>query len=210
MKKYKAIIFDLGGVIINIDYTLTQRAFAKLGIDEKNEFYSKKKQTKIFDKLEIGTICNTQFLKELQKKSNNSTLQEIKDAWNSMLLDMPKERLDFIHSLKENYTIYLLSNTNSIHINRIKKDMGKKKWEYFISLFDKIYLSHEIGMRKPNKKAFQVILKENDLKPEEVLFIDDSSQHINSARELKINCHLLKKTENIVTLLLDKARLKHH
>ena len=102
MKKHKAIIFDLGGVIINIDYTLTQRAFAKLGIDEKNEFYSKKKQTKIFDKLEIGKISNTQFLKELQKKSNNSTLQEIKDAWNSMLLDMPKERLDFIHSLKKN------------------------------------------------------------------------------------------------------------
>ena len=127
----------------------------------------------------------------------------MENAWNAMLLDLPQKRLKYIKKLKNTYKIFLLSNTNEIHINAFKRNLGGTKWSEFKSLFDKMYLSHEIGYRKPNKEAFQIILKENDLQTREVYFIDDSLHHIKAAENLGINCHYLQETEDIREVFLD-------
>ncbi len=200
MKNIKAIIFDLGGVILNINYRLTIDAFQKLGVKNADLFYSKKVQTPIFDKLEIGAITPTSFLTALQKYCTNTNKSEIEKAWNAMLLDLPESRLNHIQKLNKNYKIFLLSNTNEIHINAFRKKIGEKRWLQFSSLFTKMYLSHEIGFRKPNKEAFQIILDENKLKANEVFFIDDSPQHIKAAKSLGIQSHYLLEGEKITTL----------
>lgn len=200
MKNIKAIIFDLGGVILNIDYRLTIAAFEKLGIKNADLFYSKKEQAPIFDKLEIGAITPPYFLTALQKYCANTEKSEIEKAWNAMLLDLPESRLIHIQKLSKNYKIFLLSNTNEIHINAFRKKIGKKRWLQLSSLFTKIYLSHEIGFRKPNKEAFEIILDENKLKANDVFFIDDSPQHIQAARMLGIQSHYLLKGEEITDL----------
>jgi HAD superfamily hydrolase (TIGR01509 family) len=203
MKKCKAIIFDLGAVILNINYQNTIDEFTKLGVKNASTFYSKKVQTNLFNQIETGMISSNKFLKALQKETKNANIKQVEQAWNAMLLDLPEERLQRIKKLKKNHTIYLLSNTNAIHIDAFKKQLGNKKWLSFCELFDKMYLSHELGLRKPDVKIFEYILKEQKLKAEEVFFIDDSPQHIASAKKIGIHCHHLLDDEDIITLFPD-------
>jgi len=203
MKKYKAIIFDLGAVILNINYQNTINEFTKLGVKNAATFYSKKVQTNLFNQIETGMISSNEFLKALQKETKNANIIQVEQAWNAMLLDLPEKRLQLIKNLKNNHIIYLLSNTNAIHINAIKKQLGNNKWLAFCELFDKMYFSHELGLRKPDIKIFEYILKEQKLKAEEVFFIDDSPQHIAGAKKLGIHCHHLLDNEDIITLFPD-------
>ena len=203
MKKCKAIIFDLGAVILNINYQNTIDEFTKLGVNNAATFYSKKVQTNLFNQIETGMISSNEFLKALQKETKNANINQVEKAWNAMLLDLPEERIQLIEKLKNNYSIYLLSNTNAIHIDAIKKQLGERKWLAFCKLFDKMYLSHELGLRKPDVKIFEYILKEQKLKAEEVFFIDDSPQHIASAKKIGIHCHHLLDDEDIITLFPD-------
>ena len=203
MKNYKAIIFDLGGVILNIDYLLTINEFEKLGIENASDFYSKKMQNPIFDKIEVGEINSKEFMEALKKKCNNTSLEQVENAWNAMLSDLPQNRLTLIKKLRDKYKIFLLSNTNEIHMQAFQNKIGEKTWVEFSALFDKIYLSFEIGFRKPAESAFKIILKENNLKPNEVLFIDDSPQHIETAERLGMNCYYLLDEEDITTIFPD-------
>jgi putative hydrolase of the HAD superfamily len=203
MKKCKAIIFDLGAVILNINYQNTIDEFTKLGVNNATTFYSKKVQTNLFNQIETGIISSNEFLKALQKETKNANIKQVEKAWNAMLLDLPEERLQLIKKQKKNHAIYLLSNTNAIHIDAIKKQLGNRKWLAFCKLFDRMYLSHELGLRKPNVKIFEYILKEQKLKAEEVFFIDDSPQHIAGAKKIGIHCHHLLDDENIITLFPD-------
>jgi putative hydrolase of the HAD superfamily len=122
-----------------------------------------------------------------------------------MLLDLPKHRVSLLKDLNKKHDIYLLSNTNSIHISEFKNIMGYEKYEEFYKLFKKVYYSHEIGFRKPNKEAFQLILDENNLNADKVLFIDDSPQHIEGAKNLGIKTYHLKDGEEVTTLFPDIA-----
>ena len=206
MKNIKAIIFDLGAVILNIDYQNTINAFSKLGVKNASSFYSKKAQDNLFNQIETGDITAEKFLTELQKETNNASINQVAEAWNAMLLDLPENRLTLIQSLKKEYSIYLLSNTNTIHIDAFKKKLRKVKWKKFCNLFDKMYLSHELGLRKPNATIFEYLLKEQNLQPHEVFFIDDSPQHIESANKLGIKTHHLKNGEEITALFPDRVR----
>jgi len=206
MKNIKAIIFDLGAVILNINYQNTIDAFSKLGVKNASTFYSKKVQTNLFNQIETGNITAEKFLTELQKKTNNASINQVSDAWNAMLLDLPEGRLRLIQSLKKKYLIYLLSNTNAVHIDAFKKKTGNMKWEKFCNLFDKMYLSHEVGLRKPNAAIFEYLLREQNLKPEEVFFIDDSPEHIEGANKLGIKNHHLKNGEEITALFPDRVQ----
>lgn len=203
MKNVHAIIFDLGGVILNIDYKLTIAAFEKLGVKNASSFYSKKMQHPIFDEIEIGLITASFFLEKLEKHCITASKNEVEHAWNAMLLDLPKSRLNCIKKLRRKYKVFLLSNTNEIHIKAFRKKFTEKSWMKFISLFNKIYFSHKIGCRKPDKKAFEIILEENDLNPSNVLFVDDSLQHIEGAKNLGLQTHHLLNNEEIMDLFPD-------
>ena len=205
MNNIRVIIFDLGAVLLNINYHKTIEEFEKLGIKNSSSFYSKKEQTNLFNLLETGKISEEDFITEVKKECKYGSDNKIVSAWNAMLLDLPKHRISLLKDLNKKYDIYLLSNTNSIHISEFKNIMGYEKYEVFYKLFKKVYYSHEIGFRKPNKEAFQLILDENNLNADEVLFIDDSPQHIEGAKNLGIKTYHLKDGEEVTTLFPDIA-----
>ena len=206
MKKIKSIIFDLGAVLLNISYQKTIEEFDKLGIKNSSTFYSKKLQTNIFNLLETGEISESDFIKEIQKHCTEATDTQILYAWNAMILDLPLHRVELLKQLKKDFNLYLLSNTNSIHITEFENKIGSKQYKEFYQLFDKVYYSHKIGHRKPNAEAFQLIIEENNLIAEEILFIDDSPQHIEGAKKLGIKTYHLLDDEDVITLFPGKVR----
>ncbi len=204
MKKIDNIIFDLGNVILDIDYQSTIKAFEKIGIENASILYSKSSQTKIFDQLETGKITKEDFILEIQKIIPKASKSEIINAWNAIIKDLPESRIDILKSLKDKFSIFLLSNTNSIHINYIVKKIGRGKYDEFYNLFDKVYYSHEVKLRKPDPNIFKLVIIENNLKIKNTLFIDDSIQHINSAKKLGLQTyHLNNSIESLETIFPD-------
>jgi putative hydrolase of the HAD superfamily len=196
-KDVKAIILDLGGVILNIDYQRTIRAFGLLLGNGANveTFYTQANQTEIFDLFEKGEISAAQFRLELKKiLGHQLTDQEIDTAWNAMLLDLPLERLTFVSELRKKYPVYLLSNTNEIHYHAFRENLTSVFGSAYVleETFDKTYYSHLIKERKPTPAAFNYVLNDNQLNPTEVVFIDDSAQHITGALALGIDARLLE------------------
>lgn len=185
LKNINAIIFDLGGVLLDIDYNRTKNAFEQLGVSNFNNMYSQADANPLFQKLEIGTIEENEFYDHMQQfvdPAYNS--KNIEQAWNAMLLNFRTESLKELKSLKKKYKLYLLSNTNYIHFKEFSKIYEQTvSKEPFESLFDKVYFSHEIGLRKPDVEPFQFVVKENNLIPEQTLFIDDSLQNVEGARK---------------------------
>lgn len=191
---FKNIIFDLGGVILNIDYQLTSKAFKDLGIQNFDELYSQARQNNLFDDLETGKISAENFRNEIRKMSGlNIDDDKLNNAWNAMLLDLPKERVDLLFELSKKHRIFLLSNTNIIHFENFRASIFEKfKEDVFPKIFEKVYYSFEIGFRKPDENCFQFVLNDAQILPNETLFIDDSIQHIKSANQLGIQTiHLI-------------------
>ena len=184
----KHIIFDLGGVILPIDYTRTTQAFRDLGITNFDELYSQAAQTGKFDDFETGILSEEEFISFLKNYvPDHIQTGELETAWNAMLLDWIPERLELIMSLSKHYNTYLFSNTNSIHqrafLQSLKEQIGVRTLEPY---FDTIYYSHEFGYRKPHPESFERILINHHLLASETLFLDDSLQHIEGARQLGI------------------------
>ncbi|KAA5536609.1 HAD family phosphatase [Taibaiella lutea] len=194
-KNIRHIILDFGGVIINIDYKKTEEAFVKLGITDFAERYSQMQQTEIFNQLETGKIGRAEFVAAIKELTGNDMSEDkIIDAWNAMLLDIPLRRLQILQQLQLHFDLFLLSNTNEIHeeaFNKILKGVcGFNSMGVF---FDKVYFSHRLGMRKPDKEIFQYILDDTGINPEKTLFVDDSPQHIEAAKTLGIQTIYLEK-----------------
>ena len=128
-----------------------------------------------------------------------------------MLLEIPKERMEFIKRLKKDYNIYLLSNTNEIHIKKFEADLRKNNWlRGFLDCFDQVYYSSNMGMRKPDYDCFNKVLEDHNLKAHETLFIDDSLQHIEGAKKVGINAYLLNKEDSILRLVPDIIQSELH
>ena len=192
-KGIKNIIFDWGGVLINIDYKATINSFKSYGIGNFHEHYSQAKQRHLFDNLEIGAISPEEFREGIRAEFGvHISDQYIDDAWGAMLKDIPLERIDLLQKLGKKYRIFLLSNTNKIHEMQIIDKLNDELGFEFFSLFEKAYLSHWIGMRKPNADIFEYVLSDNNLVASESLFIDDSEQHVDGASALGINSFYLQ------------------
>lgn len=200
-KKIKNIIFDFGGVILNIDYQASINAFKELGIKNFEILFSQASQFNIFDKLETGKLNPHDFRDEIRNISGLKLTDEAIDkAWNKMLLDIPIERIELLLKLKSEYNIYLLSNTNAIHYDIYINEIYKAGYKSFDEIFNKAYFSHNVGMRKPHKDIYEYVLNEENLIPEETLFIDDSLQNLQPAIDLGINTYLMKKDDELVNL----------
>lgn len=179
MIKITTLIFDLGGVILNLDQNRTLEAFKKLGANE--EMLSAHQH--LFTDVETGKITATQFLEAIKSLlDNKANEQEIEKAWNAMLLDIPMQRLQALAALKETYRICLFSNTNPLHIhhfhNYLQVAHPNSNW---FGLFNRIYYSFEMGQRKPHQEAFEYLLKDAGYTASECLFIDDSAANIEGA-----------------------------
>lgn len=195
IKGIKHIIFDLGGVLLNIDYTLTEKAFQAAGVSNFHDCFSQLKQTDLFDKLEMGQIPAAEFIAAMQKASDTAiTEEQVIHAWNAMLLDFPVRRLQLLQQLQLYYDLFLLSNTNEIHEKAFNEILMRTHGIPTIGVFfDKVYYSHRVGLRKPMNEIFERVLTENGLKAADTLFIDDSPQHIETAKQLGIQTIYLEK-----------------
>ena len=198
----KNIIFDFGDVFINLDKAATESKLYKLGVKQVTQ------ELIHFAQLyEMGLFSTDQFTEKFLNLFPTISIEEFKNAWNSILLDTPKNRLDFIKELSasKKYRLFLLSNTNEMHISWIQNNWGLKTYNEFKDCFEQFYLSHEIQLRKPNFDIYEFVLEENNLKSEETFFIDDTQQNTDTAKELGIqvwNINPVK--EDVVDLLSQK------
>ncbi len=185
MQHIKNIIFDLGGVFLNIDFAKTEAAFAQLGVTNFNSYITQHSITDLFESLETGKISPSQFHESFRKKSGTSlTDAQIANAWNALLLDFPPERIEWLNKIRSRYGVYLFSNTNKIHYDAFIEFFNKQTgFGDFNSYFIKAWYSHELGMRKPYPSAYLHILNEQHLIAAETLFIDDTLKNIEGARE---------------------------
>lgn len=186
MKGVKNIIFDLGGVFLNIDFSITERAFIDLGVDRFSEMFTQHHSNDLFVELETGKISPEAFYEAFRKGTGtNLTDDAIKSAWNALLLDFRTPSLEWLAKIKNKYRVFLFSNTNKIHhdafIESYKQQVGNADFDSF---FEKAYYSQNMGMRKPNPEPFLQILKEQNLVASETLFIDDTIKNIETASSL--------------------------
>jgi len=202
LSDFPNIIFDLGGVILNIDYHRTIRAFEALGMKDFNSTYGQLHQSALFDAFERGEMGAQDFRDALRPQLTvDVTDTEIDAAWNAMLLDLPSERLRLLQSLKNQKRIFLLSNTNRIHVEAFERDIEARHGaDVFRSCFEHAYYSCDVGMRKPEERIFKMVVENHGLRPDETLFIDDSPQHIEGARKSGLNAHHLTGGETILDL----------
>jgi putative hydrolase of the HAD superfamily len=193
---FDAIIFDLGGVIINLDYQLTIEAFKKLGIVNFEEMYTQAKQNNLFDDFETGKISSQHFINSLLPfLPSGTSANKVVHAWNAMILDFPKKRLELLDQLNSKYRVFLLSNTNDIHLQAVNRSLANTTDRKLDTYFEKVYLSHEVKLRKPHKEIFELVCNEQNLNPVTTLFIDDTIGHINGANSIGLQgIHLIDKT----------------
>ena len=204
MQNIKNIIFDLGGVILNIDFKQTELAFAELGIGNFNQYYTLQALSPLFEQLELGLVTPKVFYDEFRKLANTSlNNKEIEIAWNALLLDFPPERISWLKNISTKYNVYLLSNTNKIHYDAFIKLFDEQIGDGdFNKYFIKAYYSHEINLRKPSKECFKFVLKNENLNPKETLFIDDSETNVEAAKTVGINTIQLPPPHTILELNL--------
>jgi putative hydrolase of the HAD superfamily len=185
LKTFDAIIFDLGGVILDISLELTKDAFKQMGIAHFEKMYTLKDANPLFQQLEKGMITEEEFYDGFRISSGIPiTNNDIKNCWNALLLKYRPATLHALVELKKKHRIFLLSNTNIIHrkaFNKIyESQFGNGSLDDF---FHKAYYSYEIGLRKPDLEAYEFVLKQNNLTPSKTLFIDDSEPNVESAKK---------------------------
>lgn len=201
LEKFDAIIFDFGGVLINLNYQKTIDAFKQLGITHFEELYSQASQSNLFNDLETGKISSQFFINSLlHYLPKHTTPNKVVAAWNAMILDVPDQTIDLLEALHTKKRLFLLSNTNEIHISKAFHEWAKtskKMPEYY---FEKIYLSHCINMRKPSPEIFEFVCTNNKLNPKSTLFIDDSIQHIKGAKSVGLETYHLQTITDLTQL----------
>jgi epoxide hydrolase-like predicted phosphatase len=204
--KIKNIIFDLGDVILNIDVPVASLSFAKLCGREQQEIIDLFKEKDLFRQFETGSLDENGFRNYIRELLvfPDWTDEMIDVAWNSLLLDMPPERVALLKELRKKYSLFLLSNTSSIHISQVNKILEATTGITNLDkLFDKVYLSYEMGLMKPDPEIYLRVLKEQNILAEETLFLDDNADNIAAASKLGIDTIHVQKPVTIVDYLKD-------
>ncbi|WP_420322831.1 HAD family hydrolase [Flagellimonas sp.] len=198
----KNIIFDFGDIFIDLDKPATARAMEKFGFEHLTP-----ELDTIFKDYEKGLISSPNFLEKVSAFFPKATQNELIDAWNAILKDFPDSRLEFVEKLakESHYRLFLLSNTNDIHIEYVKQYMGREKFSRFKKAFETFHLSYEMGMRKPDAEIFEFVLNADNLVASETLFVDDSKENTDTASNLGIHVWNLQVGKEEITQL--KSRL---
>ena len=193
------IIFDFGDIFINLDKQATIDGLQRLGLTSWNEDLD---QLNI--SFEKGQISKENFLLGIQKHIPNATINEILAAWNAVLLDFPLHRLEFLQLLSQKYRLFLLSNTDAIHINHFEQREGVSFYSDFYQCFEKVYFSYEMGMRKPDSEIYKTLLRQHELSPKRTLFIDDKKDNTDAAKALGLEVWNLQVGQEDMVELFDK------
>ncbi len=192
----KNYIFDFGDVFLNLDKHATTEELAKLGLtDFTNEMLFTNKQ------YEKGLLSTQAFLTYYQKQFTDVSSDELKNAWNKILLDFPLYRLEFLEKFSKTHTCFLLSNINDLHLEHIKNKLEKSFYTRFIACFDKVYFTHEIHLRKPDNAIFEFVFKDLNIDPKETFFVDDTLENIQTAEKFGVLCWHINPLEDDIILL---------
>ena len=200
--KIKNIIFDLGGVILDIDENIVYKELEKLGIKTSDLAHSKEFM-EIMSKFDTGIYTAPTFRKKTKALLGleKMTDQRFDAIWNSMLLDIPRERIEAIEKVKKHYKIFLMSNSNVIHYDLYVRDLQLRfGYHEFDELFNKSYFSFAEHLEKPDPRFFELILDHEGLLPEETLFIDDTAENIKIAKSLGIHTYHISRDELVRNL----------
>jgi putative hydrolase of the HAD superfamily len=182
----KNIVFDLGGVIINLDNRRTEAAFTALGVKDFREYFGHGFAASFFKEYEIGKLSDREFIDSIRQMAGLADVpdSEIVKSWNALLLDFPPERVQLLKDLRKSYRIFLFSNTNALHLAALRQiwddSVGGVSLDDY---FEKSYYSHLMGMRKPDPESFRYILDENGLLGAETLFVDDAIVNVEGAEQ---------------------------
>lgn len=196
------IIFDFGDVFINLEKEKSIEEFKKLGLHGPNEELLAKN-----DLFEKGHISDIEFIDSFKKFIPHAEVDAIVKAWNSVIGDFPLYRLEFLQMLSGKYRLFLLTNTDSIHINRFEHKVGMSFYTDFYRCFEKVYYSYEMGMRKPQPEIFTTIINKHDLSPKRTLFVDDKKENTDIAAELGLHVWNLQVGTDDVVNLFDQKHL---
>jgi len=197
----KNIIFDLGIVLLDLNFQKAKDEFKRMGLPNFEKVYSSFHANPFFHDYETGKISDKDFIEGLKKllpKPVDS--QKIISVWNDIIEGFPMEKLAFLEKISSQYDIYLLSNTNSLHAKKYEANFKKHTGLSIHSVFKKVYYSHDIAFRKPDKRAFLLILEENGLNAGETLFIDDVTENLTPAKGLNINTFHYKEGDNLFSI----------
>jgi putative hydrolase of the HAD superfamily len=198
--KFKAVIFDFGNVIINIEFQRIYQTFAKFTAKSPEYIEKKITENQIFKRYETGQFSDEEF-REVIRQTLGFPLSdfEVDTAWNAILLDIPAERIELIKKIRQKYPVYLLSNTNNIHIQAsntyLKKAHGISNLDV---LFDNLFLSYEMAMWKPDVEIYHSVLKKINMQPNEVIFFDDNLHNIESAKKIGMQTILVEPPTSIL------------
>lgn len=196
------IIFDFGDIFINLDKQATISGLQKLGLKEWNSELDRLNLL-----FEVGEISHDEFLAGFKKQLPNASVDEILDAWNAVLADFPLYRLEFLQMLSGKYRLFLLSNTDSIHIETFENKTGISFYSDFYQCFEKVYFSFEIGKRKPDPDSFKYLISKHELSPKRTLFVDDKKENTDSAAALGFHVWNLQVGKEDVVDLFEKKLL---
>lgn len=183
----KNIIFDLGGVLLNIDINKTRDAYKTMGLHNIEEYFRLGHASSFFKDYEKGNISDDEFIDGIEKLTGGKDIkQQITNAWNAMLLDFPEERVNWLKELKNKYRLFLFSNTNALHLSSFQQSFQNVYAFPMDELFEKAYYSHVVQVRKPDAAAYEIVLNENRLQPAETVFIDDALINVEAANKVGI------------------------
>lgn len=208
LSSVKNIVFDLGDVIINLDFEKTYQAFAMLAKRESVEIAAELKQNKLFDKHGNGDISDAEFRQEVRQLLDADVSDEAIDkAFNALLRDIPLPRLNLLKELSKKYRLFLLSNTNEIHITKVNEILFQcSGFRNLEPLFEKVYYSHEMKLSKPDVRIYHQVMEENELLPAETLFIDDNPDNIQGALLAGMQARQVVPPITILELFADAAK----
>ena len=192
-KNISTVIFDLGGVLLNLDWNLCIANFEKLGIKEMAQLLSTTLQKGFVLDYEKGLINSDEFRNHLRAYSTQKiTDEQINDAWTSFLVEIPTEKLELLLELRKKYNVFMLSNTNTLSFEFCERTMFNTNGRTIDDYFDKCYLSYRMHLCKPNADIFEALLADAGLKAEECLFLDDGIHNIETAEKLGFNVEFIK------------------
>ncbi len=184
----EAIIFDLGGVILDIDISKTNEAFRRLGFERIDDYFGLGHAGYFFKDYEAGKISDEEFIQRVRDiLGEGSSEEKVIAAWNALLGEFPEERVEYLEGLKDRYRLFLFSNTNGIHLKYFKEDFRNRFGKDLDELFEKAYYSHLAGFRKPDAEGFLHILEENGLRAETTVFVDDALVNVKAARAVGLH-----------------------
>jgi putative hydrolase of the HAD superfamily len=197
----KNIIFDLGGVLLNIDINKTREAYKAMGLQNIEEYFRLGHASSFFKDYEKGIISDNEFIDGIEKLTGGkNNKQKITGAWNAMLLDFPRERVNWLKELKNKYRLFLFSNTNALHLISFQQSFQNVYGFPMDDLFERAYYSHVVQVRKPDAAAYELVLNENRLLPAETVFIDDAIINVEAANKVSIRGIFLEPGVSVTSL----------